>query len=310
LAAPLARGFEGGAQGRELLLPPYQRREARRGDGVDASADGAFADDAVHANRIGPALDLLLALILELEEAGDESPNRIGDQDLPGIGARLEARGQVRGVAHGGVVHAQIVADATHDHRTRVDADPHVELGAVACPHLLVQHRKTALDPQRGQHGAAGSVLERNRGAEERQDPIAEELVHGALVAVHFLEQEPEGAIHERVHLLGPEALGQRRRVAKVCEEHGHVLALAFKGAPAREDALGQMLRCVGAGRALAFRDFGRSRRRTAGPGERASVSNGHPLDLDQLLDEFLEGLVVEIELAPQAAEADPAFLP
>ncbi len=133
LAAPLARGLEGGAQRRELLLAPHQRREARRGDGVDAPADGAVGNDAVHANGLGPALDLLLALVLELEEARDEPPDRLGDQDLPGIRERLEARGQVRGVAHGGVVHAQVVADATHDHRAGVDADPHLELDVVAC---------------------------------------------------------------------------------------------------------------------------------------------------------------------------------
>jgi len=305
LAAPLARGLEGGAQRRELLLAPHQRREARRGDGVDAPADGAVGDDAVHANGLGPALDLLLALVLELEEARDEPPDRLGDQDLPGIRARLEARGQVRGVAHGGVVHAQVVADATHDHRAGVDADPHLELDAVVCLHLLVQRRKAALDPQRGQHGAAGGVLERDRGAEEREDPIAEELVHGALVAVHFLEHEPEGAIHERVHLLGPEAFGERRRVAKVREEHGDVLALAFEGATAGEDALGQMLRCVGAGHALVFRGFDRSRRHAAGPGECASVPHGHPLDLDQLLDQLNQGVVVELKLALEGAERD-----
>ncbi len=122
---------------------------------------------------------------------------------------------------------------------------------------------------------------------------------------MHFLEHEAEGAIHDRVHLLGPEALGQRRRVAKVREEYADVLALAFEGATAGEDALGQMLRCVGAGRALVFRGFGRSRRHPAGPGECASVPHGDPLDLGQLLDQLVEGVVVEVELALEGAERD-----
>ena len=71
------------------------------------------------------------------------------------------------------------------------------------------------------------------------------------------------------------------------------------------EDALGEMLRCVGAGRALAVRGFGRSRRHTAGPGECASVPHGHPLDLDHLLDQLTQGIVVEVELALEGAERD-----
>ena len=49
----------------------------------------------------------------------------------PGFGHRLHPRRDVRGVADGGVVHAEVVADPADHDRTRVDTDAQAQLRAV-----------------------------------------------------------------------------------------------------------------------------------------------------------------------------------
>ena len=186
--------------------------------------------------------------IARLEEAGDEPRRRLGDEHAPGRRGRLQARGEVRGVADGGVVHAQVVADAADHHDARVDADAHAEIDAVRVGELLAQRLERALHAERSQHGAPRRVLERDRRAEDRHDAVAGELVHRALVAMDLVEQQREAAVHHRVQLLRTEALGDRRRIDQIGEEHGHVLALALERRARAQDALGEVLRCVGGG--------------------------------------------------------------
>ena len=54
-------------------------------------------------------------------------------------------------------------------------------------------------------------------------------------------QREVEEATQQRVHLVGTEALGERRRVDDVAEENRHRLALALQRAPRRENLLGEM---------------------------------------------------------------------
>ena len=60
-------------------------------------------------------------------------------------------------------------------------------------------------------HRAPRVVLVRDGRAEQRHDPVAEELVDRALVAVHLGQHQLEGARHEAVDVLGVEPLGERR---------------------------------------------------------------------------------------------------
>ena len=62
-------------------------------------------------------------------------------------------------------------------------------------------------DAERRVHRALRVVLVGDGRAEQRHDPVAEELVDGALVAVHLGEHQLEGAGHQAVDVLGIEAL-------------------------------------------------------------------------------------------------------
>ena len=53
------------------------------------------------------------------------------------------------------------------------------------------------MDGERGVDGAERMILQRDGGAEQRHQPIAEELVHRALVAVDGLGHEPQDAVHD-----------------------------------------------------------------------------------------------------------------
>ena len=128
-----------------------------------------------------------------------------------------------------------------------MDADPHLEVPSIALANVDVQRMECALDPECGGDGTAGSVLDRERRPEERHDAVAEELVHRSLVPVHLLEDELERTVHEGMHLLGVEALGERRRICEVAEEDRDVLAFAFERASRLEDPLRQVPGRVGA---------------------------------------------------------------
>jgi hypothetical protein len=56
------------------------------------------------------------------------APCRIADADRAGVGVPLQTRGEVGGVADGGVVHAQVVADLADHHRTGVQANAQSQL--------------------------------------------------------------------------------------------------------------------------------------------------------------------------------------
>ena len=108
--------------------------------------------------------------------------------------------------------------------------------------------------------GALGVILVRDRRAEQRHDAVAGVLVDGALEAVHALGEDREEAIHDLVPLLRVELLGELHRALHVGEEHGHLLALAFRRRwPAR---------------IFSARCSGTSGRRSATPGPRARCSS------------------------------------
>jgi hypothetical protein len=73
-------------------------------------------------------------------------------------------------------------------------------------------------------------VLVGERRAEERHDPVAHDLVDGALVAVDGLHHPLEDGIESLRRLLGIAVGEELHRALEVGEEHGDLLALAFEG--------------------------------------------------------------------------------
>src|SRR5262245_51754059 len=96
----------------------------------------------------------------------------------------------MRGLAHGGVVHVQVVADDPHHNFSRVEPHPRLHLQAVGAAHLLGIAAHGGLHGQGGVTGAHGVVFVRYRGTEEGHDAVPEHLIHGAFVAVHGVHHD------------------------------------------------------------------------------------------------------------------------
>src|SRR5262249_59089040 len=95
-----------------------------------------------------------------------------------------ETSGEVSGLADRGVVHAQVATDGAHHHLAGVEADTDARVCRVALHGLL--------HAEGGVAGAYRVVLVGHRRAEERHDPVAHHLVHGALVVVHGFDHALE----------------------------------------------------------------------------------------------------------------------
>jgi hypothetical protein len=74
-------------------------------------------------------------------------------------------------------------------------------------------------------------VLVGERRAEQRHDPVAHDLVDGALVAMHSFHHPLEDGVEEFPRLLGIAIGKQLHRALQIGEGDGDLLALAFQGA-------------------------------------------------------------------------------
>ena len=106
--------------------------------------------------------------------------------------------------------------------------------------------RDRLLHPQRRVARSHGVVLMRQRRAEERHDPVAHHLVHGALVAVHGLHHPFEHGIEQLAGLLRVAIGEQLHRALQVGEEDGHLFTFAFERGLRRENLFGKVLWRVG----------------------------------------------------------------
>jgi len=91
-------------------------------------------------------------------------------------------------------------------------------------------------------------VLVGNRGAEQRHDAIAHDLVHRALEAVHSVHHPVEHNVEDLAGLLRIAISEQLHRALEVGEEHRDLLALAFESCLGGQDLLGEVLGSVGLG--------------------------------------------------------------
>jgi hypothetical protein len=179
-----------------------------------------------------------------LDEAFGQAQRLGGEPDAAGGRELLHARRLVRGLAHGGVVHAEIAADRAHDDVSGVDADADLHLQALRAAQLVRVAPHGLLHSERGIARPHGMVLVRHRRSERRHDAVvAHDLVHCALVAVDGLHHSREHRIEELARFFGVPVGEQLHRALQVGEEDRHLLALAFEGVLGGEDLLA---RCWG----------------------------------------------------------------
>ena len=98
------------------------------------------------------------------------------------------------------------------------------------------------LHAQRGVGRAHRVVLVGDGRAEDRHDPVAEHLVHGALVVMDRLHHPLEDGVEELPRFFRITVGKQLHRPLEVGEQHRHLLSLALEGSARGEDLLGEVL--------------------------------------------------------------------
>ena len=86
--------------------------------------------------------------------------------------------------------------------------------------------RDRVADGQGGEHGAGGIVLVRHRCAEDRDDRIADELLHRPAEALDLLPHARVVGRLEPADVLGIEPLGAAREADEIDEDDGDDLPL------------------------------------------------------------------------------------
>ena len=152
--------------------------------------------------------------------------------DGHGIGSRqrLEARRNVRGLAHGELLAAAACAHLTHHHRTRVHPNAHGQSDPMLLFHAGGEGLHRLDHRQAGPHGALRVVFVRQRIAKVDQQAIAQVLRN---VPVEALDDRGTGGLvgsHHGAVVLRVEVPGQRCRVHQVAEQDGELAAFRLRG--------------------------------------------------------------------------------
>jgi len=157
----------------------------------------------------------------ELEE-GPGEPVRVGrDEDGPRAGQALQARGKVRGIPHGRVVHPKVITDAPYDHRAGVKPDAHLEVSTVPPSDLFSISFDSLLNGQSRMTSSLSMILMGYRRTEQSHHSVAGKLVDRTLVLVNLIHQNLEASVHDLVDFLGVELLGYGRVIGDVRKEDG-----------------------------------------------------------------------------------------
>jgi hypothetical protein len=87
--------------------------------------------------------------------------------------------------------------DLAGDHLTGVKSHPQLEVHAVTVLDVDGKPLCLLLNPQRSQTGTNSMVLQGNRRAEHRHDPVAGELVHRAAIPLHHRRRAVDQLGHD-----------------------------------------------------------------------------------------------------------------
>ena len=234
------------AQQLELSLPAHKAGEAMLTRHIDATAGVPLTGHPVDPDLVCLALDLHQAQVFTVEIARHQPIGLFGELDSPRRCRLLHAGRQVGGVPYGRVIHAQVVANTAHHHQAGVQPQAELTCHPMRLAELGMVCAQGALERYRGQDGAPGVILMGNGCTKQSHEAIAQELVDGALVAVHPVQRQLKKAIEQGVHGLWPNALGQGSGVGQITEEHRHLLALPCQGAVGGENLIGEVLGGVG----------------------------------------------------------------
>ena len=199
----------------QLLLPPDQLGAAAEGDVDTQPVSGR--DHLPDADRLGLALGGHRLGVAVLDHIRGRPVGGLVDEDPVHRRRGLKAGARVDDVS-GGHALALARAGGERDHGLAGrDADADVEAeGGIG----RVELADRLADRERSAHAALGVVLVGQRGAEERHDRVADELLHGAAVALELGLQAGVVRRQHPAHVLGVELLGAAGEADEVGEEH------------------------------------------------------------------------------------------
>ena len=238
LTVALARPEPALHQDRELVGAPDQRRDVAAAKRLEAAFGAALPADLEHRDRFGEPLERLGPEVGQREQAADQAPGARGDHHRAGFGERLEPRREVRGLAeHRLLLRGALPDELAHQHLAGRDADPRRERHVAADGELGDRFGQL----QTGTHGALGIVLVRARKAEVGEHPVAQEAGDVPAPALHDLAAAVAVGAHQRAHVLGIEAAGERGRADEVAEQHRQMAALGAARALARSGCRGRL---------------------------------------------------------------------
>ena len=173
-------------------------------------------EQAIRGHRLGLPLRLERLDRLDAHCVAHEAEGRLAEQHVAGAGGLLEPRSDVDRVAG----HERLAARAVaRDDLAGVDADPQGDARPEALLEILVQGTEARLHLQCGAARAQRIVLVRLRDAEDREDGVADELLHRAAVTLERAAHLVEVGEHQAADRLRIEALAHRGRARQVTED-------------------------------------------------------------------------------------------
>ena len=230
LPAPGYRLLQRVLQGLHIVVAANEACETAGSRDIEASSQGALADQLVDPHGLLEPLDRERAEILEIQVAGDERRGRVAHVDRVGGRELLHACGQAYREPLSGVVHAKVVADLAHHDLARVQADARGEVEAVLALHFARLLGKIVPELQRRIARALGMVLVGDGRTEERHHAVAGVLIDGSLEAVDSVRQHLKEAVHDLVPDLGIDGTREGDGSLHIREEDSDLLALALEG--------------------------------------------------------------------------------
>jgi hypothetical protein len=210
---------------RELGHPSDHRRavEASVGPLRRARFGHVLVEQLVGADRLLLPLQGQPTQLPERNVA--RSPDRsLAHQDLTGLGALLQSRGDVHGIP--GDEPFSRTGDRASDDDACVDADAHRQSDRVHVLERTVKPIEATSHPQGSSERPRWVVLVRGRHAEDRDDRVADELLDDPAFGLDLPAHRREERIEDVAQPLRVELLAERRRAGDVGEQDRHPLPL------------------------------------------------------------------------------------
>jgi len=142
----------------ELTSTADIRREATLRRDVESCSAATGAEHLEGLDR-RVAFHLHFAELERVEKAGHELLRRLAHDNRTGPRDLLHTSREICRVTDGGIVHAQVVANAAHDHRTGIEPDAHAQRDAAFSLELLRIVAHLSLDAESGVNRSSRAVL-------------------------------------------------------------------------------------------------------------------------------------------------------